>query len=187
MYPVRVESERLRLRELNGADVDAVLRIYGDPVATRHLSFEPRSRTQVESIVRRAEQAARIDPRVEYDLAVVRHVHEDLIGYARLAVEPHGAGQIGFALRPNQWGLGLGQEAVHLLMALGFDHLGLHRIWGARSPANTASKRVMSRLGMIEEGRIRDHVHVHGAWRDSIVHAILEDEWRATVRRSINT
>ena len=42
-----------------------------------------------------------------------------------------------------------------------------------------ASARLMSRLGMREEGRIRHHVFVRGAWRDSVVHSILEDEWVA--------
>lgn len=32
---------------------------------------------------------------------------------------------------------------------------------------------------MVEEGRIRGHVEKGGAWRDSIVHAILEHEWES--------
>jgi RimJ/RimL family protein N-acetyltransferase len=55
--------------------------------------------------------------------------------------------------------------------------LGLHRIWAARSPFNEASARTLSRAGMVEEGRIRDHVFVRGAWRDSITYSILEHEW----------
>lgn len=184
VHPVDVVGAHVQLRELSSADVDAVFRIYGDPVATRHLSFEPRPREQVEAIIDRARRAAAREPRAEYDLAVIRQADGDLIGYGRLAVEPHRSGQIGFALRPDQWGRGLGSETVRLLLGFGFDHLGLHRIWGARSPVNMASERVMLRAGMMEEGRIRDHVHVHGAWRDSIVHAILEDEWRALDRRA---
>ncbi|AXE85737.1 ribosomal-protein-S5-alanine N-acetyltransferase [Streptomyces sp. Go-475] len=63
------------------------------------------------------------------------------------------------------------------MLGLGFEKLGLHRIWGARSPANEASAKTMARAGMVEEGRIREHVHKAGAWRDSIVHAILDREW----------
>ncbi|WP_131736946.1 GNAT family N-acetyltransferase [Actinomadura roseirufa] len=85
--------------------------------------------------------------------------------------------QLGFALRADQWGRGLGIETVRLLLRLGFEELGLHRLWGARSPDNTTSARLMAKLGMIEEGRIRDHLKVRGAWRDSVVHSILEAEW----------
>jgi len=179
IHPVELSSARLRLRELTKEDVDAVLAIYGSPVATQHLSFEPRTRPQVEETVDHAIHTAHSEPRTEYNLAVERRDSSDLIGFSRVALEPHRAGQIGFALRPDQWGRGLGLETIHLLLTFGFDHLGLHRIWGARSPINIASCGAMLRAGMAEERRIRDHVFVHGAWRDSITHAILEDDWRS--------
>lgn len=34
---------------------------------------------------------------------------------------------------------------------------------------------------MTEDGRIRDHVFVRGAWRDSITYSILEHEWAPLV------
>lgn len=77
------------------------------------------------------------------------------------------------------WGVGYGTETVRALLGLGFEELGLHRVWAARSPLNTVSKSVLDRAGMTEEGRIRHHVHVRGAWRDSLVHSIIEDEWTA--------
>lgn len=33
-------------------------------------------------------------------------------------------------------------------------------------------------LGMIEEGTIREHIYKGGQWRDSVVHAMLDHEWR---------
>jgi RimJ/RimL family protein N-acetyltransferase len=42
---------------------------------------------------------------------------------------------------------------------------------------NLASAAVMLKNGMIEEGRIRDHVFTHDARRDSVTHSILESEW----------
>jgi [ribosomal protein S5]-alanine N-acetyltransferase len=62
VYPVQIDSERLRLREFTPADIDGVLAIYGDPVATRHLSFDPRSRTQVEEFLSNAARSAREEP-----------------------------------------------------------------------------------------------------------------------------
>ena len=178
MYPVDIKSSRLQLREFTPDDVPRVLAIYGDSRATKHLSFEPRDEQQVDVTVSGAIKSAHTEPRTEYALAVVAIETGELIGYSRLALEPHSAGQIGFALHADHWGKGLGSELVHLLLELGFDHLRLHRVWAARSPANTGSERVLTRNGMAEEGRIRHHVHAHGVWRDSITHSILEDEWR---------
>ncbi|MDT0345196.1 GNAT family N-acetyltransferase [Streptomyces litchfieldiae] len=180
MHPVSHTTERLALRELTVDDVDAVHAIYGSPRATQHLSFEPRTRDQVGHIVARSMVSAIAIPRQEYCLAVCRLTGGQLIGYARLALDAQGqqAATIGFALHPEVWGDGYGTELVRELLALGFDSLGLHRIWAARSPDNAASRVVLDRVGMVEEGRIRAHVHVRGAWRDSVVHSVLATDPR---------
>jgi ribosomal-protein-alanine N-acetyltransferase len=182
MRPVEVTGarRRVRLRELGIGDVDALHSVYGDAEATRFLSFEPRSREDVQRTLERIVADALATPRLEYALGVeTTTVDRTMIGVARLAVGEHRSGQVGFALRPDHWGRGLGTEAVGALLELAFGRLHLHRVWGARSPDNVASARVMTALGMAEEGRIRHHVFVRGAWRDSVVHAILEDEWLA--------
>ncbi|MGW2169222.1 GNAT family N-acetyltransferase [Streptomyces sp. NPDC001705] len=179
MYPVNRSSARLDLRELALGDEDEVLAIYGSAEATEHLSFEPRTPEQVAQIVARSMASATASPRTEYALAVVERETAGLIGFGRLATDPHqqrGA-TMGFALRPDAWGVGYGRETVQLLLGLGFESLGLHRIWGARSPRNEASAKTMASAGMVEEGVIREHVLKAGKWRDSVVHAILDREW----------
>ncbi|MFE5923553.1 GNAT family N-acetyltransferase [Streptomyces sp. NPDC056468] len=179
MYPVQRSSQRLALRELTIDDVDAVFAIYGNREATEHLSFEPRTREQVGQIVVRSMASATADPRSEYALAIVGRAKDDVIGFGRIATDPHQqrAATFGFALRPNSWGVGYGLETVRLLLGFGFEELELHRIWGARSPINEASAKTMAAAGMVEEGTIRGHILKAGRWRDSVVHAILADEW----------
>ena len=181
MYPVQRLSKRLLVRELVPGDLDAVHAIYGDPKATEHLSFEPRTRDQVDQIVTRSIDAAHADDRHEYALAVVEQPRGDLIGFGRLALDPHQprAATMGFALRTSSWGHGYGLETVQLLLAVAFEDLDLHRVWGARSPTNEASARTMERAGMVVEGRIREHIQRGGQWRDSIVHAVLDREWKS--------
>jgi [ribosomal protein S5]-alanine N-acetyltransferase len=178
MYPVKIIREDVFLRELTMSDVTDLHRVYGSPRATEHLSFEPRTPEQTTTLLKNVVTKAQENPRVEYSLAAALNTDNTLIGLARLAIGEHRSGQIGFALHPDHWNRGLGRQTVSLLLELGFQHLGLHRIWGARSPHNHRSARLMQSLGMIEEGRIRDHLFTRGAWRDSIVHSLLEDEHR---------
>ncbi|MFF0698338.1 GNAT family N-acetyltransferase [Streptomyces tendae] len=179
MYPVDRSSQRLRLRELTIDDVGAVLAIYGSAEATEHLSFEPRSREQVGVIVARSVASAMVEPRSEYALAVVERETNQVIGFGRIALDPHQqrAATFGFALRPDAWGVGYGVETVRLLLGLGFEDIGLHRIWGGRSPLNEGSAKTMTAAGMTEEGTIRGHIQKAGRWRDSVVHSMLEEEW----------
>lgn len=181
MCPISRRSQRLVLRELTVDDVDAVHAIYGDAEATKHMSFEPRTRAQVGEIVARSVASASATPRAEYVLAIVENTTGNLIGFGRIATDPHqprGA-TFGFALRPSVWGSGYGVESVRLLLGFGFEELRLHRIWGARSPLNRASASTMAKAGMVEEGTIRKHIEKAGKWRDSVVHSMLDDEWTA--------
>ncbi|MFD7895499.1 GNAT family N-acetyltransferase [Streptomyces sp. NPDC059743] len=181
MHPISRHSERLEVRELQTADADDVFAVYGDERATEHLSFDPRTRDEVAQIIARSMASATTDPRQEFALAVTERETGRLIGLSRLALDPHqpSGATLGFALRPDAWGTGYGTETVRLLLAVGFTDLGLHRIWGARSPVNEASARTMRAAGMVEEGRIREHIKKRGQWRDSVVHAILDREWTA--------
>jgi ribosomal-protein-alanine N-acetyltransferase len=181
MYPVRLMARTVLLREFTRDDAGMLYKVYGDEEATRHLSFEPRTLEHVEGIVTSAIESATADPRAEYMLAVADAPSGELMGAARLALGEHQSAQIGFALRPDQWGQGKGAETVRLLQDLGFRELSLHRIWGARSPLNKASARTMATAGMIEEGTIRGHLFTRGAWRDSVVHSILSDEYRPAI------
>jgi RimJ/RimL family protein N-acetyltransferase len=180
MYPVRLTASTLMLREFTGDDAGALYKVYGDAEATRHLSFEPKDPEQVSAVVAAAVTSGPAAPRTEYMLVVADVQSGELVGAARLALGEYSSGQIGFALRPDQWGQGKGTETVLLLERLGFSELGLHRIWGARSPVNEASARTMRKAGMIEEGTIRGHLFTRGAWRDSVVHSVLADEYDAT-------
>ncbi|MFD5891527.1 GNAT family N-acetyltransferase [Streptomyces sp. NPDC060334] len=113
MTPVHLAGTRLVLREVEPEDTAALLAIYGNPEATRHLSFEPRTRDQVQGIVDRSIASAKDTPRSEYRLAITPLGEHRLIGYARLATEPQRAATVGFALNPAEWGKGLGTETVH--------------------------------------------------------------------------
>ena len=106
---------------------------------------------------------------------------EELIGLVRLGiVAPEFlGGEVGYGLRVDRWGQGLTTEAVRLVIGFGFEQLGLHRIVALCDPDNVGSRRVMEKVGMQPEGRLRQDMRSQGRWRDSLAYAILEDEWRA--------
>jgi RimJ/RimL family protein N-acetyltransferase len=54
----------------------------------------------------------------------------------------------------------------------------LHRIEVDTDPDNLASLALLDRFGFTREGYFRDRWRVHGAWHDSVMLALLEDEYR---------
>ncbi len=89
------------------------------------------------------------------------------------------AGKLGYAVAFDHWGKGYATDAARTLVHYGFRELGLHRSSAAIGPENVASLRMAERLGMTFEGRIRDHVHTNGRWRDSLLYSVLDKEWAA--------
>ena len=53
-----------------------------------------------------------------------------------------------YGLAPAFWGRGLATEAARAVLAHGFGTVGLARVIAATDVPNTASTRVMERLGM---------------------------------------
>ena len=64
-------------------------------------------------------------------------------------------------------------------MDYGFSELGLHRVQAIASSGNPASFRVMERLDMKLEGRLREAKMRDGEWCDLLCYGILKNEWRA--------
>ncbi|HWY49385.1 MAG TPA: GNAT family N-acetyltransferase [Bryobacteraceae bacterium] len=55
--------------------------------------------------------------------------------------------ELGFHLRPEYWGRGLAQEAGQAVIAFAFENLGAEALFAGHHPANSASRRVLSKLG----------------------------------------
>lgn len=180
MFPVRVHGHSVSLREFEPSDLEAVHRYASDDRVVRFLTWGPNTRQDTERFLQQAMTSATSAPRHTYELAVIRNDTGELIGGARLGVDPaHRRGEIGYVLRRDQWGRGYGTEAASLLLRLGFAELKLHRIYATCAPDNAASRRVLEKVGMRLEGHLRHHFLVRGRWRDALLYAILEDEWCA--------
>lgn len=57
--------------------------------------------------------------------------------------------ELGWRLHPDYWRQGLASEAAERMARFAFEHLQATELLAVRSPENTASGRVMDRLGMV--------------------------------------
>jgi RimJ/RimL family protein N-acetyltransferase len=161
--------------------LEAVVAYSTDAAVARYQDWESHSAEAAEAFLDRAIDAALQTPRAEYTLAIVEHTTSLVIGDASIGIASvrNRRAEIGFTLRRDRWGAGLATEAAQLLLVLGFDQLGMHRIEATTHPENVASARVLEKIGMSYEGRIRDHLLVRGEWSDSLLFSMLETEWAA--------
>jgi [ribosomal protein S5]-alanine N-acetyltransferase len=124
------------------------------------------------------------NPRTAYNLAAIDKRSGQLVGDAGLFVRsiPSRQGEIGSGVISGRSGQGLGIEIGYALLRLAFDTLGLHRVFAQCRIENNASRRIMAKLRMREEGVLRENVFARGEWWSSAQSSILFTEWDSTTK-----
>jgi len=172
---VRLETDRLILRDVVPDDVDGFLAYMADPAYIRHLPLDPIDRAEVQVLVDRVLLRQGPGPRERYFLAAVERRSGRLIGEAIFKRVSEIEGEIGWAVaRPDQ-GHGLATEIGWALIRFGFQELQLHRLIARCEIDNHASERVMAKLGMEREGILREHLFARGRWWTSAQWSILNN------------
>jgi [ribosomal protein S5]-alanine N-acetyltransferase len=75
-------------------------------------------------------------------------------------------------------GRGIVPEAVVVVARHAFEELGLHRLQIAIIPRNKASRRVVEKLGIRDEGVAVRYLEINGVWEDHVRYAITVEEWK---------
>jgi [ribosomal protein S5]-alanine N-acetyltransferase len=176
-----LETERLLLREVLASDTDDFLRYRQQGSYWRHVPIEPPTLESMAALVNGWIQNQDRKPRTAYNLAVIDKRSGQLVGDAGLFVRSIGSrqGEIGWGVISSHAGQGLGTEIGQALLRLAFDTLSLHRVFAQCRIENQASRRIMAKLGMREEGVLRESVFARGEWWSSAQSSILSSEWGA--------
>jgi [ribosomal protein S5]-alanine N-acetyltransferase len=176
-----IRTSRLELRDLVVEDFESIHRYASDPQVTRYLAWGPNTEAETRSFLLRAQAHAVLRPRRDFELGVIDRVSGELIGGCGLHSrrEPSREYETGYCLRRDWWGKGVGSETVRALVDFGFRKIGAHRIYAQVSPGNDASARILERLGFRLEGHLRRDEFVRQEWHDTLLYAVLEEEWRS--------
>ncbi len=88
---------------------------------------------------------------------------------------------IGYWIDEGHAGRGITPTAVALACDYCTGELGLHRVEINIRPENTASRRVVEKLGLREEGLRPQYLHIDGQWRDHIAYSVTHGDYPAGV------
>jgi ribosomal-protein-alanine N-acetyltransferase len=84
---------------------------------------------------------------------------------------------VGYWIDEKHAGNGYMPEALVVLSRFAFDDLHLHRLQVAIIPRNRASRRVVEKLDLREEGIAERYLEINGAWEDHVRYAMTVEEW----------
>lgn len=175
MEPVRIVTARLVLRELRPEDLPAAHAYAEDPEVSRFEAWGPNTEEQTQSWLEAAIDAATATPRTQWTLAICEQADETwLLGACSLRIDaPNRSAHLGYVLHRSRWGRGYATEAARAVTRCGFEDLGLRRIAATCREENRASARVLEKVGLRLEGRMRSDVLIRGEPMDSRLYARL--------------
>lgn len=173
---LNISNERLCLRELTSEDWVRVHTYASQDRVSRYQPWGPNTENDSQNFVSQAIEDAKDEPRVRFTFAIINE--EIMIGVGECTIKSFAnrVGEIGYIVHPDYWGKGIATAVAHRLIAFGFEVLKLHRIYATCDPRNIGSSRVLEKVGMKKEGRMREDLLIKDGWRDSLLYSILEQE-----------
>jgi RimJ/RimL family protein N-acetyltransferase len=174
-----LHTDRLRLRPFNESDADALFALHSNAHVLRYWDAPPWSERK----------------RAERFIAACREIEEAGTG-TRLAVErvsdgvfigwcslnrwnpDYRSASMGYCFDDGVWGHGYATEAARSLLQWAFNTLDVNRVQAETDTRNTASARVLEKLGFVREGKLREDCVVNGEVSDSWVYGLIRREWQ---------
>ncbi len=174
-----LRSERVFLREFIESDWEDVHKYASQEIACQYQPWGPNSVEDSKTFVQQSIEAATQKPRTRFVFAIVNKEDIRMIGTGELNIRDFNnkVGEIAYIINPDFWGKGFATEAAKILADFGFSEFNLHRIYATCDPRNIASSKVLEKIGMTKEGRIREDLLIKDGWRDSLLYSVLEHEW----------
>ena len=182
MKPV-IQTARLSFRDFTVDDYDAVHLYASDPEVTRYTAFGPNTPEQTKGFLQFVSGESSQDDRANYSFALIHKETGKLIGSCGLMRSDQNGPQysFGYVLRKDRWGQGLASEATAALVKFGFGELRAHRLWAHVFLGNTASEKLLQKLGFRYEGCTLKSFFVRNTWHDLQTFAMLRREWEKRV------
>jgi [ribosomal protein S5]-alanine N-acetyltransferase len=169
-------GDPVSLQPVEEAELGDLVRLLWDPSAPGEFQWFGFRMKNVKEIERRWQEDGLIGEGSSY-LAVVLE-DETCAGWVNWRpMARFGNYEIGIALFPDHRGRGIGTEAQRQLVEYLFNNTTAHRLQAGTEVENLAEQRSLEKVGFVREGVMRGVHFRAGQWRDSIMYALIREDW----------
>lgn len=174
----RLKTKRLILKPFILDDAPDVQRLAGDRAIAATTTNIPHPYEDGAAEAWIATHQDEFDDGMTVTLAITLKEDNSLIGAIGLNIrKEHENGELGYWVGKPYWNQGYCTEAAEAVLEYGFRILNLNRIYATYMNDNPPSGRVMEKIGMKYEGRLRQHMKKWGKFKDLKIYSILKDEY----------
>jgi ribosomal-protein-alanine N-acetyltransferase len=178
-----LRGERVYLRPYEPADAELVHRWFEHADTARLMGEFPRSLARRRSDV---ESATAKMGRDWFPFIICLLADDREVGVCDVFEidKTNGSAAFGLAIgEHSERGLGVGGDAVNVVLDFCFGQLRLERVWLVTDSVNLRAQHVYEKAGLVHEGRLRKAFYQDGTFQDDIRMAILRSEWEALPRK----
>mgnify|MGYP003578146716 FL=1 len=159
------------LRPWQPADLESLVRYANNPrVAQNLMNSFPHPYTEVDgrafiSLALQMKPPNRMGIEINGEAAggIGLHLQPDI--YCKNA-------ELGYWLAEPYWGNGVMTEVVAQMVAYGFQHFDIDRIFAKPFGSNLSSQRVLEKAGFVLEGRFEKTIFKNGVYQDELVYTV---------------
>ena len=178
-----IETKHLVLRPFIMRDVDDVFEYASDSGWVRYLVNIPQPFTlkEAEEFVRRLSDLKSWDAFPMFAIVFKGKVIGEVYLNDMNLQNEHA--ELGYDLSRVYWGESLATEVAGAVIDWAFQTYNLKKVYSTCDPRNNRSIRVMEKLGMSQEGRLRNHLKWNGESKDVMYSSILCHEWLSSCEK----
>lgn len=113
---------------------------------------------------------------LSYEFAVTDKETGELYGAIGLSNNKHfNQGEIAYWIGEKYWGKGYATEAAQSIVKFAFEEKKLHKVFARYFSSNPASGKVMEKIGMKQEGILKDHIIKDGKYEDLVYYGLINE------------
>ncbi len=178
---MNLETERLLISEITSEDIKDIHHINSyEVIAQFNTIGVPKVLSDTQKLLQPILDDQLKKERTWYLWVIRKKGTSEVIGQIGMIIsaKKYNKAEIYYSLLPSQWRKGYATEAVKEIIRFGFNTLQLHRIEAGVATENTASIKILEKIGMTREGLHRKILPLKSGWADNYGYAILEEDKR---------
>lgn len=177
---MQIITERLLLRPIHRNDASAMFAYRSDKLTNQFQGWIPETSEDMIDFIQNKVCAMMNRPGTWFQVVIINRENGAIIGDTGIHFTDQESKQaeLGCTIDKKYHGQGYATEAMTAVINLLFNELNKHRITASIDPRNTASIKLVERLGFRLEAHFRESFFSNGIWVDDLVYALLENEWK---------
>ena len=170
-----ITTKRLILRPFHKSDAENVTRLCNNYNLFKNTLTLPYPYTIDHALTWIENHADNFHANKLYEFAITDKKSGELYGAIALSNnQKFQNGEIAYWIGEEYWGNGYATEAAEAILHFAFIEKQYHRVYARYFHTNLASGKVMQKLGMKQEGILKEHVKKEGIFVDLVYYGIIK-------------